>query len=272
MQPNSSVLSLAFVGLFIALVSCTIFEANSSISFAPNRWIPKPLTSWEWQLQGTINTSWPVQVYDIDLFDAPNATISSLKSKGIKVVCYFSAGSCEDWRPDYASFPASVKGNPMDGWAGERWLDIRNLAVLQPIMEHRMDLAVAKGCDGLEPDNVDAYDQSENVGFPITYHDQIVYNRMLATQAHARGLSVALKNDLGQIGDLVDDFDFAVNEQCFQYKECDVLAPFIKSNKAVFNCEYSGSAKVICPKALAVQLSTILKTFDLDGTGTACPV
>ena len=36
---------------------------------------------------------------------------------------------------------------------------------------------------------------------------------------------------------LVDDFDFAVNEQCHQYNECESLTPFTEQNKAVFNAE-----------------------------------
>lgn len=33
------------------------------------------------------------------------------------IVLCFSAGSYEDWRSDQASFPAVVKGNPLDGWS-----------------------------------------------------------------------------------------------------------------------------------------------------------
>jgi len=36
-----------------------------------------------------------------------------------------------------------------------------------------------------------------------------------------------------QIPDLVDVFDFAVNEQCVKYDECDVYAPFVRAGKPV---------------------------------------
>ena len=147
-------------------------------------------------LPGNIDTSFNVQMYDIDLFDTPKSTIDTLHGQGRVVICYFSAGSWEDWRPDAADFPANVKGNS-NGWPGEKWLDIRNIAALSPIMQARLDLAVDKGCDGVEPDNVDGY--NNKTGFPLTGNDQLTYNRWLADQAHARGLSVGLKNDVEQV-------------------------------------------------------------------------
>ena len=96
-------------------------------------------------------------MYDINVYGTPAPTITRLKAKGIVVICYFSAGSAENWRSDYNKFPASVKGKGLDGWAGETWLDVRQIEVLRSIMGARMDMARDKGCDGLEPDNVDAY-------------------------------------------------------------------------------------------------------------------
>jgi len=47
-----------------------------------------------------------------------------------------------------------------------------------------------------------------------------------------------MKNDLEQIPDLISYFDWELNEQCFQYNECDQLLPFIQAGKPVFNIEY----------------------------------
>lgn len=116
-------------------------------------WRPTPGTSWQWQLTGSIDTSIDVEMYDIDLFDVPGATISDLKGAGRAVICYFSAGSWEDWRPDAGDYPAVILGNPLDGWPGERWVDVRRLDLLGPILEARLDLARSKGCTGVEPDN-----------------------------------------------------------------------------------------------------------------------
>ncbi len=175
-------------------------------------------------------------MYDVDLFETPVATIQALHASGKKVVGYFSAGSSENWRPDFSSFLASDMGNNLAGWAGERWLDTQSSNV-RTIMLARLDLAVSKGFDGVEPDNVEGY--ANNSGFTLTGATQLKFNRFLATEAHNRGLAVALKNDVDQVVALSPDFDFAVNEQSHEFNECDVYAVFINNNKPVFNAEYN---------------------------------
>ena len=231
-------------------------------------WRPPPGTSWQWQLQDTIDTSIDVDMYDIDLFDVPEATIADLEAAGRAVICYFSAGSWENWRPDAGDYPAVVLGNPLDGWDGELWVDIRRLDLLGPILEARLDIARSKGCTGVEPDNVDAYQNSS--GFPLASADQLVFNRWLASQAHQRGLSVGLKNDLDQIADLEADFDWAINEQCYQYAECDLLQPFIDAGKAVFGVEYAGDENVFCPYFNALNYSWLKKDLALDAWRVDC--
>jgi len=207
-------------------------------------------------------------MYDIDLFDTGATVVASLHAKGRKVVCYFSAGSFEDWRPDAALFPASVKGRALDGWPGENWLDIREISVVGPIMEARMDLCKAKGFDAIEPDNIDGYANAS--GFALTYQDQLNYNMFLANAAHKRGLSIGLKNDLDQVGDLLPHFDWALNEECFQYNECNLLAPFVNAGKAVFTVEYGLSTSSFCPQANSMNLNSLKKNLDLDVYRVAC--
>jgi Glycoside-hydrolase family GH114 len=231
-------------------------------------WRPAPGTTWQWQLNQQIDTSYDVQMYDIDLFDTPQAIIDELHTAGRVVICYFSAGSREAWRPDAALFPMVVLGNDVAGWAGEKWLDNRRIDLLGPIMTARLELAVRKGCDGVEPDNVEAY--TNNSGFPLTYEDQIAYNRWLATEAHKRRLSVGLKNDLEQIPDLVGNFDWALNEQCFQFNECELLQPFVQAGKAVFGVEYEGNPATFCPKADAMSYSWLKKNPSLDAWQIPC--
>lgn len=241
--------------------------AVSSAVIDPTRWMPSLTDTWQLQLQGTINTSYNVAVYDIDLFDTPQATINSLKAQGKRVVCYFSAGSSENWRPDFSKFKAADMGNALDGWAGERWLDTRS-ANVRAIMQARMDLAKSKGCDGIDPDNVDGY--TNKPGFPLTAATQLDYNRFLATEAHARGLAVGLKNDVAQLSDLASSFDFAVNEQCFQYNECSGYSAFTVQGKPVFNVEYQTKWKdattrqTLCNKAKALNLRTLVLPLMLN--------
>jgi hypothetical protein len=207
-------------------------------------------------------------MYDIDLFDASPEVIDQLHREGRVVICYFSAGTFEDWRMDKASFPKEVLGNPLTHWSGEHWLDIRQVDQLEPIMSARLDLAVQKNCDGVEPDNVDAYEN--DTGFPLTYMDQLVYNTWLAEKAHSRGLSVGLKNNLGQIDDLLPYFDWALNEECFTYQECDLLTPFVTAGKAVFGVEYSLNPADFCSQANAMGFDFLHKHRELDSWRQAC--
>lgn len=227
-----------------------------------------PNTSWDWQIgvSGTVSTanldrsSNPRKLIDIDVENRTTTEVDALKTKGYTVICYMSAGTYENWRTDAASFPASVLGSKVSGWAGEQWLDVRSPAILT-IMETRMDSMATKHCDGVEPDNVDGY--TNNPGFPLTTADQITYNSNLAAQAHARGLSVGLKNDVDQVAALANNFDFAVNEQCNQYAECGVYTAFISRNKAVLNAEYSS---LNCAATNAVNLDSVLYSLSLDNS------
>jgi len=231
-------------------------------------WTPAHTDTWQWQLLGRVNTGYDVVVYDIDLFDVPQATLDTLKTQGHAVVCYFSAGSAEDWRPDYAEFASADLGHPLDGWPGERWVDTRSSRV-RDVMRARLDLAVDRGCDGVEPDNMDGYQNQP--GFPLDAATQLDFNRFIASEARARGLRVGLKNDVDQLAQLVDHFDFAVNEQCHQYDECDGYAVFIAQDKPVFNAEYASRYRndeaaraALCSAARAAGLRTLVLPLDLD--------
>ena len=133
-------------------------------------WHPPIDTTWQWQLIGQpIDASFDVDMYDIDLFDNESSVVADLQIQGRKVVCYLNAGGWENWRRDAGLFPLEVIGKNLDDWEGERWLDIRRLDVLGPILEARFDDCRDKGFDGIEPDNVDGF--VNNPGFPMTYDE-----------------------------------------------------------------------------------------------------
>jgi hypothetical protein len=205
-------------------------------------------------------------MYDIDLFDTSADVISSLHAKGRAVICYFST-QYEDWRPDASKFSSDILGANLDDWPGERFVDIRS-SKLRTIMTQRLDLAVTKGCDGVEPDNVDGYANSNGLG--LTAANQLDYNRFLANEAHKRGLSIGLKNDLAQISALVSSFDWALNEQCNEYSECSDLKPFVTAGKAVFGVDYKGTASKICSDMNTAKYSWLMKSLSLGASGTQC--
>lgn len=274
--------------LLIVMAGCQV--SGSSVM---NRTMPLPVdvdpitgdswyqpdveVTWQWQLLvqdgETLNTSYNVDIYDVDLFDTEASVIANLQADNRKVICYFSGGSYENWRDDEAQFNGNELGKTLDGWDDERWLDIRSSNVHR-IMKARLDVAVEKGCDGVEPDNMDGY--LNDPGFNFTAQDQLAYNRFIANEAHKRNLSVGLKNDLDQVKDLVAYYDFSVNEQCFQYDECSYLVPFIDAGKPVLNAEYpeedddlssnlsDSSVTSLCAASNALQFSTLVLPLYLD--------
>jgi hypothetical protein len=223
---------------------------------------PETRTDWQYQLQGKLDTKLCVvpanggscvrpDVYDVDLY-APDgvtlntAAVAAIHVAGAHAVCYVDAGTWEDWRPDAGLYPAAVKGAP-NGWPGERWLDIRATGVILPVIDARVAKCAAAGFDAVDFDNVDGY--QNQTGFPLTAADQLTFNEDLAGVAVAHGLSVGLKNDIGQLGQLQGSFDFAINEQCAQYKECAVYDGWTAAGKAVVELEYHVRPSRACPDA-----------------------
>ncbi len=214
-------------------------------------------------------------MFDVDLFDARpghvnGGVIGRLQAKGIVVVCYLDTGAWESYRPDAARFPRSVIGSST-GWEGERWLDLRRNSwpKFAPIIWKRLDLAKRLGCDGVEPDQNNAV--GNRPGFPITPADQKAWYLEVARQAHRRGLSVGMKNGLDSIDrETVAAFDWALNEQCFQYDECARLRPFTKTGKAVFQVEYELAPAAFCPQAKRLGFSSLRKHRMLGAWRRAC--
>jgi endo-alpha-1,4-polygalactosaminidase (GH114 family) len=243
-------------------------DAIPNTGFTPEHWIPPLIASWQVQYTGAIDTTLPVDIYNLDLFDTSPDTITELHARGVKVMCYFSAGTYENWRPDAAQFPASLIGNPLADWPDEQWLDIRNLQLLAPIMLERIALAAQKGCDGIDADHVDGY--AHETGFPLTPDDQLTYNIFLANAAHQNGLGIGLKNDLDQIPMLVSYFDWALNEECFTYNKCHLLQPFTNAGKPVFVIEYNLPPEEFCPQSIDLNINAIQKNVELGALRLPC--
>ena len=231
-------------------------------------WRPRAGLTWQWQLSGKLDRSVDAQVYDVDGQDTSAADVAALKAAGRRTICYVNAGAWEKWRPDAGKFPQAVLGKELDGWPGERWLDIRQWKILEPILAARFDTCRAKGFDAVEPDNVDGY--ANKSGFPLKAADQLTFNRRLADLAHRRGLAVGLKNDVEQAAELAPQFDFAVNEECAQYDECDKLAVFVKAGKPVFHVEYEKESGRFCPESRRLGFSSMRKKPELDAWRETC--
>jgi hypothetical protein len=277
-----------------ASTTSTTTSATVKPASAGSWWKPTTGATWQWQLTGTLDLSPAVDVFDLDMVDTTASTVAAIHAKGAHAVCYLETGAWENYRPDAGSYPASVLGGSIGGYPNERYVDLRQISVLRPIIDARLDACKAKGFDGVEPDIDDSFvDVGANgVGFPVTYADQIAFNSVVASDAHARGLAIGLKN--GTFGNNVTQFasdmealtDFSVNEECSASGHvCNALAPFTKHGKPVFHTEYLNDyssasetnyqqvLNTFCPTTKGLGFSSILKdaSASLSAWRVPCP-
>src|SRR5579862_3216996 len=258
----------------VALIGLVVVGPAALPAGASGPWVPAPGGQWQYQLQGNVRTNLCVRpytggacvapnIYDIDLYNNDgsalnSAAVSAIHAAGGHAICYVDAGTWENWRPDAGAYPSSVMGLS-NGWPGEKWLDIRQTSVLLPIIDARVAKCVTAGFDAVEFDNVDGY--TNDTGFPLTASDQLTFDTDLAGLAHARGLSVGLKNDLDQLGQLQNVFDFAINEQCAQFHECSAYNGWVAAGKVVAEIEYHVAPRKYCPAADAGGRDAITKSL-----------
>lgn len=229
-------------------------------------WRPAQVVSWQLQLRGDLPSRPVARIYDVDGFAVGRRRVARLRNAGAKTICHFSAGIWERDRPDSDAFPRTLLGR-RTGRPGERWLDIRRLR-LRPLMLARLERCSSKGFDAVDPADLDGY--RHRTGFALTRASQLRYNRWLANAAHGLGLSVGLRDDLRDAGQLVAYFDFALEETCFARGNCSGLNPFIEDGKAAFDVEYELERSSFCPSARAQGINAIRKRRTLGTFREPC--
>jgi len=269
---------IIFLGIVTIQFSCSDSNDSPIISDdTPNSeiYIPTPGTTFEWRLDElSSNFNTEAEVIDIDAFDATPELIANLQAQGKKVIAYLSVGSVEDFREDASVFPEEIIGNVYEGFEDEKWLDIREIDLLAPIMQARFNMIKEKGFDGIEPDNINGY--QNNTGFNLTEEDAKVYCRWLIEEAHARNLSIGQKNAEELIPEMVDEFDWLLSEDAFVDDFYQQLSLYISNNKAVFFVEYTDRISEedfqnqVCPEAASQNFSAVLKNRDLTAAAFYC--
>lgn len=269
------------VGLVLVLALSGCSAESEPAWWAP---APGEAANWDWQIDEPYELSAPREMYDLDLFDLapegsrlryPDGSVIDVPAGSLAgmidrlhardpapvVICYLDTGAFEHYRPDAHRFPGyrkdsgAIPNRPAPpepdsvigwdtGWDGERWLDIRQSTwdAFAEIIWARLDLAERMGCDGVEPDQNNP--RGNDPGFDIALDDQLAWYREVARQAHARGLSVGMKNGHDQPGAaaaLVDSFDWALPESCVEFDECAALRVFVERGKAVLAVDYEQS-------------------------------
>jgi len=209
----------------------TLFISFSILCYASC--LSAKVPSWSIQYNGEL-TEQDVDYCIFDLFNYSEKQIRKLKCTAI---AYFST-QYENFRSDSDQFSPTWNWKKLDDWEGEQIFHAANLAQVEKIMFHRIDLAVHKGFKGIDMDNVDMYTQG------YSQKEQIDYYNHLWNYAKSKNLLVGLKN-AGDIRLKVNAPDFLMLEQCQQYKECP--AGF----KNVFDVEYK---KRFCKKHAGIYI------------------
>lgn len=213
----------------IGLALLALAASAQTASAERGHWQPRPTTKpWQWQLQGRIDTSIDVPVFDVDGFETTRHTVRKLHRLHARVICHL----------DLSAFHEPTR-----------------------LLKRRFAMCERKGFDAVEPDNPAGWE--DRTGFGISRHARLLFYRWVASQVHRRGMAVALKNDGRQARSLVHDFDFAIVEQCFQFHECGYYRPFVRHRKAVFEAEYGLKVGQYCATARKLHFSAIGKSTDL---------
>ncbi|KAF2427812.1 endo alpha-1,4 polygalactosaminidase [Tothia fuscella] len=267
-------LSFLFAPILASAVLGATLDTRQSI------WQPAVGAKVQIVLSNVVTSGTPsdANIFVIDLFDTPVSTISNLKSGGKKVICYFSAGTSENWRPDYKSFTATDQGDALKDWEGENYVNLKSANVVK-IMKARIQKAKNAGCNGVDLDNVDAYTTDDGGGFGLTQADSVTFMRTMAKSASSLGLSIGLKNAPDILPQVSDVIQWAINEACKAYDECALYDTFLKT-KPVFHIEYATHSDMTtiasvrsayCQEDTASKrFSTIIKTRALDGWVMYC--
>jgi Glycoside-hydrolase family GH114 len=202
-------------------------------------WYPQHLAAngkpmrWDWQigrvspLQRTGRRA--VDIYDLDGFLTTGAQVRALHTTWQaatlphpRAVCYLDL-AWEDYRPDASPgryFPAATLGGVYYGYPQERWVDLRQLSALKPMLDERLEMCARKGFDAVELDDIDSFDPPSTTGFHLTPGDAQNFLAYAFNEIHRLGMTGLWKNSplLSWWGRQYADG--AIVEECYTYGGC----------------------------------------------------
>lgn len=239
---------------------------------APTPWPAALARQWQWQWQrtGPLDVTVDADVFLLDPVLTTSAETTALRARDRRLVCQVHVGSYATTDPDVDRLPRDVRGAPVSGRPGTRWLDVRRWDVLAAVLADRFRLCRGKGFGAVAFDGADGY--LHRSGFPLGFDDQLLFNRRLATLARSLDLSPGLVDDVPQVAALAPDFDFAVNQECVRRRECAKLLPFADAHKPVFHVEYTGDPAAFCVTTVGYGFASIRKDRALDAWRDPCPL
>jgi hypothetical protein len=208
----------------------------------PACWYPPHLdrtghpARWDWQIGRVAPLQrtgvHAVDIYDIDGFLTTPAEIHALHTTWHAAtvphphaICYLDL-AWEMYRPDASptayggAFPARTVGSVYFGFPQERWLDVRQLQALEPMLDARIAMCAQKGFDAVELDDIDSYDPPGETGFQLTTGDWQAFLAWAFDDVHRHGMTGLWKNSglLSWWGRRYTEG--AVVEECYTFDFC----------------------------------------------------
>ena len=203
---------------------------------------------WDWQIGRTTplrrTGRSAVDIYDIDGFLTTQAQVTAIKTgwqastlAHPRTVCYLDL-AWEDYRPDATpggAFPAATLGHIYFGFPEERWVDLRQLDALKPMLGERVGMCARKGFDAVELDDIDSFDPPSTTGFRLTPGDAQNFLGYAFNLIHRAGMTALWKNSpyLSWWGRQFADG--AVVEECYPDHAC-FAAQFLGSRQYGITC------------------------------------
>ena len=200
------------LGLIVGVLTAPLAAATAAGDVTP----PPADTDWDYQLGGDRSVPDRVGIVVRDRTSDPLA--------GRYNVCYVNGFQTQPnanrfWRKHWR-LVLKKDGRPVvDGAWGEWLLDIST-----PVRRKALGRVIGRwtaGCaeegyDAVEFDNLDSFTRSAGL---LTRKDARRFASRLVRRAHAEGLAAAQKNRARWDGTVVG-YDFAIAEQCAQWREC----------------------------------------------------
>lgn len=249
------------------LVSASLLACGCSAAVSPNANVQLPPAEAvaDYQLGGAYAPDPAVGIVVRDSTEQP--------ADGVYSVCYVNGFQSQPG----AAWPAELlltdaTGEPLidPDWPDEHILDISTAgkrADAAARIGETVELCESKGFLAVEFDNLDSYTRS---GGQLALRDTIAFATLLVDIAHANGLAAGQKNtvELGSRGRDEVGFDFAVAEECDQYRECEAYTDVY--GDAVIAIEYTDELRrpfeQVC-NAPSTPETTVLRDRDLASAG-----
>ncbi|WP_350278406.1 endo alpha-1,4 polygalactosaminidase [Kribbella sp. HUAS MG21] len=246
----------AATALAVAASTLTRTAADAAVTLPPAH------AGFDYQIGGAYTPPAGVQVVTRDRTAAPAA--------GLYNICYVNAfqvqpGEQDQWEPDLLLRDANGELVIDEDW-GEPLLDLRTADKRTRIaakVNGWIDGCAAKGYQAVEPDNYDSYTRSRDL---LTAAQAKAFLTLLATHAHGKNLAIAQKNTVELAGDRhAVGLDFAVAEDCGQYRECADYVDAFGNNVIVI--EYTDKGRRTACSQYAGTLSIVQRDVDVSTPG-----